>query len=355
MGIKKLQTAVAGLGRMGKRHATNFLNRTPRCELIAAFSPDATEIEWAKENLEPYGVTLYTDYKKMLEHPGLEAMVVSTATPVHAEETIQAIEKGLHTLCEKPLSLSVDVCKTVIEAANKRPDLKVMCGFSRRFDQSYRDAWKKMDDGLIGSPCVIRSQTCDKNDPSGFFIEYARKSGGVFVDMSIHDIDLTLWFLGENLQLKSVSAYGITSNMPQLQEFGDCDNAVGVVEFYGGKLAHYFCSRIMAHGQEDSTEVIGTDGKLAINTNPQSNLVLHSHPGGVSRDVPPHYYGRFEMAFVTEANEFTAACLDDTPLPLRLSTAVIAVEIGAALQEALHTGKSLHFDENGKRIERASL
>lgn len=109
MAPQKLKIGAAGLGRMGKRHALNFLNRTPRAELVAAFTPDPTELQWAKENLEPYGVTLYSDYDKMLQHPGLMAVVIGTATSVHAEESIKAMEKNLHVLCEKPLSTSLDI------------------------------------------------------------------------------------------------------------------------------------------------------------------------------------------------------------------------------------------------------
>lgn len=167
MAPHKLQVAVAGLGRMGARHALNFLNNVPRAELVAAFSPEPKEHEWAKVHLEPYGVTLYSDYKKMLEHPGLEAVCIGTATSVHAEESIQAINKNLHVLCEKPLSTSVKVCQDVVDHAAKQPHLKVMCGFSRRFDASYRDVAEKIEAGKIGRPTILRSQTCDKHDPSG--------------------------------------------------------------------------------------------------------------------------------------------------------------------------------------------
>lgn len=230
-----------------------------------------------------------------------------------------------------------------------------MCGFSRRFDESYRSAYRKMQEGLIGRPAILRSQTCDKLDPSGFFIAYAAASGGVFVDMSVHDIDLTLWFFGDDVIPKSVSAHGIRAVQPELKQHNDYDNAVGVVEFWNGKVAYYYCSRMMPHGQEDTTEIIGTDGKLTVNGNPQQNLVNYYHSGGITREVPAHYYDRFEMAFVTEANEFTEACLKDGPLPMKLSNAVKAVEIGSALQEALVTGKQLHFDEIGRRVERAVL
>ena len=230
-----------------------------------------------------------------------------------------------------------------------------MCGFSRRFDASYRDAWDKMDAGLIGRPSVFRSQTCDKLDPSGFFVAYAEFSGGIFVDCSIHDIDLALWFFGQDSQVKSVVASGITAVQPDLRKHNDRDNAVGIVEFFGGRIAYFFCSRMMVAGQEDSTEIIGTEGKLTVNMQPQTNLVNIYEPSGIRREIPQTYYGRFEQAFVTEANEFTAACLDNGKLPMKLSGAVQAVKIGCALQESLITGAKIWFDETGNRIEKARL
>ncbi|WYZ40851.1 hypothetical protein EsH8_IV_001192 [Colletotrichum jinshuiense] len=350
--VQKLKIAAAGLGRMGKRHAINFLHRTPRAELVAAFTPDPTELAWARQELEPHGVKLYTDYDEMLTHEGLQAVVIATVTKVHAEEAIKAINKDLHVLCEKPISLDIAKSMEVVSAAQHKSHLKVMCGFSRRFDSSYRDAYEKIEAGLIGRPSIIRSQTCDKHDPSGFFVKYAALNGGCFVDMSVHDIDLAMWFFGEDAVVKTVSASGITAVSPELREHGDCDNAVGIVEFWGGKIAYFYNSRMMAHGQEDTTELIGTGGKLTVNGNPQANFVNHYGPQGITREVPAHYYGRFEYAFVQEANEFTAAALDNTKLPLKLTGAVKAVQIGSYLQEALESGKKLYFDEIGRRVEK---
>ncbi|CDM27699.1 hypothetical protein DTO013E5_4411 [Penicillium roqueforti] len=355
MATQRLKIGCAGLGRMGKRHALNFLERTPRAELVAASSPDPVELEWAKIHLEPFGVTLYQNYDDMLKHEGLVAVVVASATAVHAEQAIKAIEAGKHTLCEKPISTSPEVSQTVVDAAAKKPELKVMCGFSRRFDKSYRDAYQKMQAGAIGTASVLRSQTCDKLDPSGFFVAYAEFSGGIFVDCSIHDIDLTLWFFGNDCKVKSVSAIGNTAVEPDLRKHNDRDNAVGLVEFYDGRIAYFYASRMMAAGQEDVTEIIGTKGKLAINNQPAMNHVNIYDETGVRREIPQNYYDRFEYAFVTEANEFTACCLDNTALPLELENAVKAVRIGAALQESMVTEKKIYFDEDGKRSQLASL
>ncbi|KAF5586864.1 myo-inositol 2-dehydrogenase [Fusarium pseudocircinatum] len=353
MASPKLQVAVAGLGRMGARHALNFHNRTPRADLVAAFTPVQKEADWAKVHLE--GVTIYNDYQEMLKHPGLQAVVVATVTTAHAEEAIQAIEADKHVLCEKPLSTSVEISQSVVDAAAKKPHLKVMCGFSRRFDASYRDAFDRMDSGAIGRPSVFRSQTCDKLDPSGFFVAYAEFSGGIFVDCNIHDIDLALWYFGQDSIVKSVVATGITAVQPELRKHKDVDNGVGIVEFWGGKVAYFYSSRMMAAGQHDMTEVIGTEGKLAINANPVGNLVEMHEATGVRRQIPGDYYGRFEHAFVTEANEFTASVLDNNKLPFKLTGAVQAVKIGCALQESLNSGKKINFDETGRRIEESKL
>lgn len=355
MGPAKLRVGCAGLGRMGKRHAVHFAELVPRAELVAVSSPDDEELKWAAENLAPLGVKLYKNYDDMLKHEGLQAVVIASATAVHAEQAIKAINADLHVLCEKPLSTSVEVSQSVLDAAEKKPHLKVMCGFSRRFDASYRDAHSKTQSGMIGRPSVFRSQTCDKLDPSGFFVAYAQFSGGIFVDCSIHDIDLALWFFGQDSKVKSVSAVGITAVEPDLRKYNDRDNAVGLIEFKDGRIAYFYASRMMAAGQEDSTEIIGTKGKLTVNTQPASNLVNIYESTGIRREIPQHYYDRFEAAFITEAKEFTACCLDNTAVPLPLRGAVDAVKIGCALQESLITGKKIFFDDDGQRVERASL
>ena len=353
--VRKLQVAVSGLGRMGARHALHFLEKTPRAELVAACDPDPKSRAWAQSRLAPFGTKIYSDYNEMLAHEGLEAVVVACITTLHAEQAIQAIEAGKHVLCEKPLSTSAEISQSVVDAAKKKPHLKVMCGFSRRFDASYRDAANRVDAGDVGRPSIIRSQTCDKLDPSGFFVDYAQYSGGIFVDCNVHDIDLTLWFFGQDSVVKSVTAVGVTAVQPGLKKWGDVDNGIGVVEFYGGKIAYFYGSRMMAAGQHDMTEIIGTEGKLVVNGSPQTNLVEMHEASGVRREIPPHYYGRFGEAFVTESNEFTECVLDDKKLPFKLTGAVQAVKIGCALQESLRTGKKIEFDEIGNRIEKAKL
>ncbi|KAL4950631.1 NAD(P)-binding protein [Aspergillus filifer] len=350
MPSQKLRVGIAGLGRMGKRHASNFHQLTPRANVIAVSTPDPEERKWAAENLE--GVTIYADYEEMLEKENLQAVVIASITAVHAEQTIKAIEKGLHVLCEKPLSLDVDVARSVLNTYKKslttHPNQKVMCGFSRRFDESYREAHSRMSSASHGARVFFRSQTADLLDESGFFVEYAKTSGGIFLDCSIHDIDLMLWFMGEKRPLKSLQAVGVKAIHKTLEK--DVDNAIATLEFEGDRIAALYCTRMMAAGQEDTTEIICERGSIRVNMLGRKNNVEIHDSHGARRDLPKHYYERFREAFGTEAREFTDACLDNGDVQVSLESSVRAVLVGRALQGSLISGEKVVFGEDGCRI-----
>ena len=204
--------------------------------------------------------------------------------------------------------------------------------------------------GSHGHPVVFRSQTADLHDTTGNFVRYAKTSGGIFVDCSIHDIDLMLWFLGEHRKLKSIQAVGVTAVHPELNAMNDRDNAVATLEFDGGKIASLYCSRMMAAGQEDATEVICERGSFRVNMEGRKDHVEIHDSHGARRELPQHYYERFREAFVTEASEFTMSCLDDVPVPVSLGSSVRAIEIAEALQRSLISRKKIFFDEQGEEV-----
>ncbi|KAF2019513.1 NAD(P)-binding protein [Aaosphaeria arxii CBS 175.79] len=347
--MEQVNIAVVGLGRMGKRHVHTLLYRVPRARVIAVCSATPEEVQWANNNQEykEFGISVYDNYNDMLTHPKLAAVWISTSTDVHASQSLAAIERGLHVLCEKPLSTDLEEAQSVVDAAKKHPQLKVMAGFSRRFDASYRDAAVKIHDGkAIGDPFVVRSNTCDLLDNIGFFVRYASRNGGIFVDCAIHDIDLSLWYLGNPVP-KACWAIGTLQHHPELKEFNDVDNAVGVVEFWGGKIAYFYCSRTQAHGHDVCTEITGTTGKVMVNVFPRANNVVLADRLGLRNEVQPEYWQRFEDAFATEANEFISSIVRNEPVPLPMETGIVVMRIGRALQEALCTGNVVRFDQNG--------
>ncbi|KAL9090708.1 MAG: hypothetical protein Q9165_005196 [Trypethelium subeluteriae] len=225
-----------------------------------------------------------------------------------------------------------------------------MAGFSRRFDASYRDASVKVaKDGAIGKPFLVRSNTCDLLDHTGFFVRYARRNSGIFVDCAIHDIDLALWFL-ENPVPKACWAPGTLQHHPELEELKDVDNAVGIVEFWGGKIAYFYCSRTQAHGHDVCTEITGQRGKIMVNVIPQSNNVVVADHQGLRHEVQPEYWERFEDAFATEAREFIDSIVKNTSVPLPLEGGLKVMQIGRALQDALLSGEVVKFSQDGKRL-----
>jgi myo-inositol 2-dehydrogenase/D-chiro-inositol 1-dehydrogenase len=327
-----LRIGIAGLGRLGQRHAHNLSQRVPNALLVVACSPVAGELAWASSTLGiEHG---YASYSDMLAHPGLDAVFLVTPTALHAQQIIDALQAGKHVFCEKPLSLDMADCLRVEAEAAKHPHLQVMIGFVRRFDASYRDAAKKISQGLIGQPFMVRSQTCDRNDPSGFFVRFAETSGGIFLDCSVHDIDLVRWLLGNPVATR-VYASGTIAIHDGLRQFGDVDNGLATVEFSNGNMATFLASRTMAHGHETLTEVFGSAGRLTIGANPRLNRVEIADIGGIRNECTPDFYARFSDAFLVEAQEFVDSALGIGTLSLTLNDATEATRIAIAMTQAM--------------------
>jgi myo-inositol 2-dehydrogenase/D-chiro-inositol 1-dehydrogenase len=336
----RLRVGIAGLGRLGRRHAENLAQRVPRAELVSVCSPIAEELAWARDSL---GITrAHHDFVALLADRDVQAVFIVTPTSFHAEHILAALKAGKHVFCEKPLSLDLADCQRVEAEALKHPKQKVMIGYGRRFDPSNRDACDKIRAGLIGKPFLVRSQNLDLNDASGFFVRFAPTSGGIFLDCTVHDIDLARWFLGSPKPVR-VFASGVVAVHEGLREFGDVDNGVAICEFADGKLACFYASRTMAHGHETATEIFGTEGRLAIGQNPRLNRVDISDAHGVRNECTPTFYERFEEAFLRETMHFVDAVLDDKPPALTLHDATEATRIAIALRESLQTRRAVEL------------
>ena len=355
----RLALGVSGLGRMGKQHALNALHASPRTSLSAACSPLDADMEWAQKHLAPHGVQLYRSLEEMFEHAKIEALLIASTTKAHYEQVLAGISKGLHILVEKPLAMTVHESQRIMEFAQapQNKHLKVMTAFSRRFDASYMEAKKAIGSGRIGDLVVLRCENRDKYDSSDGMKTYLSANPGIFVDSAVHDIDLCLSFLGEDIRPKSCYATGSISLHNHLEKIQDVDNAVGIVEWYprtpGGTppISYHYCSRIMHHGFDNPTEIVGTKGVLKINQHPRNNLIDVADENGISNSVMPDYYGRYEHAFVTELNAFARCVLDDMALPYELSSAVKGMEIAQALQKSLVTGQKVFFGDGEAEVK----
>jgi myo-inositol 2-dehydrogenase/D-chiro-inositol 1-dehydrogenase len=335
-----LRIGIAGVGRMGRHHAANLAHRVLGAELVAACSPVADELAWARDAL---GVAhVYGGYTRLLAHPGLEAVFLATPTTLHADQIIEGLRAGKHVFSEKPLALNIADCLRVEEEAAKHPRQKVMIGYVRRFDPSYRDAYDKINSGAIGRPFLARSQTADRNDASGFFVRYAGASGGILLDMSVHDIDTVRWLLGAN-GARRVFATGTIAVHEGLRACGDVDNAVATIEFADGQIASIYASRTLAHGHETLTEIVGTTGRLTVGQNPRLNRVEIADAHGVRNECTPTFYERFAEAFLNEAQAFVDIVREDRAPPLTLRDATEATRIGIAVTESLRTRRAVEL------------
>lgn len=340
--LRRVRIGVAGLGRLGKRHAQNLAYRVPGAELVAVCSPLGEELAWARETLPAPG--LYDDYAELLADSEVDAVWLVTPSALHAQQIVDALRAGKHVFCEKPLSLDPAECERVLAEAARFPHLQATIGFMRRFDRSYQDAFGKIAAGTIGRPFLVRSQTADKNDFDGFFVRFAATSGGIFLDCTVHDIDIARWLLGKPRATR-VFAAGAIALHEGLREFGDVDNGVAICEFEGGKLAMFYASRTQAHGNDTHSEVIGTAGALAIGHNPRANRVEIYDAAGIRNECTPTFFDRFEEAFLLEAQAFVASIRDKSAGALQagatLADALEATRIGHALRQSLQSGQAV--------------
>ncbi len=324
--MSRVRIGIAGLGRLGKRHAANLAVKVEGAELAAACSPVAEEREWARTAL---GVpALFDDYRAMLAGARLDAVFLVTPTTLHAEQIVDGLDAGLHVFCEKPLALERAHCERVVEAAARRPDRVVTLGFVRRYDRHYRYAHAKIEAGAIGRPILFRGHTADMNDTAPFQVAFARTSGGIFLDMAIHDIDLARWFLGA--EVEEVLCVGDCYVHEGFRQHADADNATALYRFGNGAAATITVSRTARHGHDAHAEIVGTEGTLVVGRPPGAAQVEIADRHGVRTECVPTFYERFEEAFLLEAQAFVDCVRHGRPPRCTVADAVEATRIAEA-------------------------
>ena len=305
--MKKIRIGIVGLGRLGKHHAHNLRFQVHQAELAAACSIVPAELKWAKATLGIANV--FQDYEAMLARGTLDAVFIASSTSEHARQIIQGMEAGLHVFSEKPVALEIADCLQVEAAVKAHPNQVFMLGFVRRFDPSYAWAKKKIEQGAIGKPFMVRSQTADMDETAEFMVQFTPTSGGIFLDANAHDIDLARWYLGS--EVASVYAVGGCYEHRGFEQFQDADNTSALCTFHNGTLANISASRTMRHGHDTHTEIIGTQGRLHIGRTPSRNRVEISDEHGVRQECVRNFYERFEEAFLLEAQEFVACIVEN--------------------------------------------
>jgi len=327
-----VRMGLIGAGRMGRVYANTLAFSVSEVDLVAVADIDSKTCE---EVAASYRVKYhYNDYQKLLERDDIDAVAIVTPTATHAEVIKAAAAAGKHIFSEKPLAQTLEMCDEAI-AAVAAAGVKLQIGFMRRFDPAYAMAKKKIDEGAIGTPVLFRSTG---RDPKRTSLEFARRenSGGLIMDMGVHDFDLARWLMGS--EVLRVSTEGGCLVYPELKEVGDIDNAVINLKFASDAIGNIDLSRNAVYGYDVRTEVLGSEGGLLIGKLQQTATLVMTRQG-VTHDTIPYFMERFGDAYAAEIRDFVACILEDRQPSVTGQDARQATAIGIAANLSLDEGR----------------
>ncbi len=340
--MKKVKVGIVGLGRLGKKHAENLAFRIPNAELAAVCSVVQEEVEQAQRE---WGIkNIYVNYDEMLQNKELDAIFIASPSGFHCEQIKKALDAGFHVFSEKPLGLYLEEAKEVEELVKKHEDKVFMLGFMRRYDKSYAYAKKKIQDGAIGKPVLIRCYGLDPAKAIEGFLKFAKTnySGGLFLDMAIHDLDLARWYLES--EAETLWAIGGSYEYSEFAELNDAETGAALVKFKNGTMGIFCAGRTCAHGYHIETEIIGTKGTLRVGTVPEKNLVTIFNEEGALKECVDGFLERFEQAYLSEVEEFINCIIENRKPNVRVEDGVKSTELAYACKKSFETKKLVILD-----------
>ena len=301
---KKVRVGVIGAGRIGRLHIENLAYRIPEAQIVAVSD---VALPAAEKCAADFGISsVERDYRSLLENREIEAILICSSTDTHAQLIIEAAAHGKHIFCEKPIALDLAVIDASLEAVRKA-GVKLQIGFNRRFDANNLKIVKLIREGKIGDPHILRITSRDPSPPP---MEYVKVSGGIFLDMMIHDFDLARYLIGS--EVEEVFTLAAVRVDPAIGKAGDLDTAVVSLRFENGVIGAIDNSRKAVYGYDQRVEVFGSKGMAqAENKTPTSVRVSGSE--GVIGDPALHFFlERYADSFVMEMREFIACLVAGT-------------------------------------------
>lgn len=323
---------VIGLGRMGQIYSRHVATGIVSARLGGVSDVVAERATQVANQFS--SARIYANYQEMVDDPAIQAVVVATPTHTHAEIVQAAAAAGKAIFCEKPTALTLEETDCMIGAV-AQAHVPFQIGFMRRFDSAYVAAKDKIDQGVIGTPVTIRAVSRDPHRTSLEFADPAR-SGGLIIDMSIHDVDVCRWLMGN--EIERVYAQGGALVYPELADVGDVDNVMVLATFGDGGLGYLEASRNARYGYDIQCEVIGSEGALRIGYLQETPLLVLT-PAGASHDVVPYFLERFGPAYAAQLEHFTE-CVQQDKTPLTSADdARRALQVCIAATRSQHTGR----------------
>ncbi len=344
---KKLKLGVIGAGKIGRLHLDSVINYISSTEVVQVADPYITNE--TKEWLSDLGVTSITpDVDELINNKEVEAVMILSSTNLHAEQIVKAAKAGKHIFCEKPVHFEL---QTILETLKivKESGVKFQIGFNRRFDHNFKRVRDTVESGKIGTPHIVKITSRDPAPPP---IEYVKVSGGLFMDMMIHDFDMIRYLSGQ--EVVSVFARGGNLIDEKIKEVGDVDTAIVTFEFKDGSFGVIDNSRQAVYGYDQRAEVFGSKGCCEAQ-NDTDTRVSTVTVDGTESDKPPYFFlQRYFQAYVDEMKSFAEAVLEDKPVACGLYDAIRPVIIAKAAGLSLKEGRAVKLEEilNEKTISK---
>ncbi len=335
--MKQLNIGIIGAGRIGKVHMQSITYNVPTAKVLGI-----TDVfkDGLQELADKYGIEkVYDNYKEMLADKDIDAVLACSSTDTHADISIEAAKAGKHVFCEKPVDLTPEKVQAVIDAV-AQAGVKLQVGFNRRFDHNFAHVKNLINDGKVGNLELIKITSRDPEPPPA---EYAAVSGGMFLDMTIHDFDMARFLAGSDVTEVYASATCLVD--PAIGQAGDVDTAIINLKFENGALGVIDNSRRAAYGYDQRIEVFGSLGAaMASNDTPTNVTIMNSD--GVTTDKPLYFFlERYMQSFRDEMVQFVDAVLNDKPTPTTGNDGLNSILVALAAKKSVKEGRPVKISE----------
>ncbi len=333
---RKVNIAVIGTGRMGSVHVTNLARKIPEANLSAICD---IRLEVAQPLADQLGIQrVVRDYHELLADPEIEAVLIASSTDTHWFIIRDAAEAGKAIFSEKPLALDLESIDIAL-AAVKKAGVKLQVGFNRRFDRSFQRVREIVASGELGRPCILHIVARDPEVPN---IDFMRVSGGMFLDMSIHDFDMARYQIGE---IEEVYAVGNILIDERLRRFGDVDTSIVTLKFTNGAIGMIDNSRQAVFGYDQRLEVFCLNGTAAADNELEHTVRKGDRDGFHSARIPHFFMQRYAPCYVEEVRQFIECVREDKPVPVTGEDGRLAVAIGHAAWKSFHENRPVKISE----------
>jgi myo-inositol 2-dehydrogenase / D-chiro-inositol 1-dehydrogenase len=335
--MKKIKLGVIGTGRIGKVHIATLVQNVPQAEVVAVAD---INLKSAEEVAKSFGIdAVFSNYLDVINHPDVEAVVICSPTDTHARYIVECANAGKHIFCEKPVDLSLEVIQGALDAV-KKAGVKLMVGFNRRFDPNFLKIKQLVADGKIGDPHILKITSRDPAPPPA---EYSAVSGGMFMDMTIHDFDMARYISGSEVTEVYTKATVLVD--PAIGKAGDVDTAVITLTFANGAIGVIDNSRKAVYGYDQRVEIFGSKGMAGADNNyPENHRYFASD--GVHSSLPLNFFmDRYLEAYANEMKIFCDSIINDLPLPVSGFDGLMSVAIALAAKKSWLENRPVRLSE----------